>query len=314
VTSQGRPIEIAIDSSGHISSWDLTYLCVNEWGPYSRRLVTTADCDATSGIFTCGEVPAPDCLTWSWTSAIAGSFDFSNAVIHGTVDLHDVDFWECCRLRDVSFVAEWQDLVFQDGFERTSTARWSELHVEDPMFEVAFTMPFWTEGGPGIVRAKLDGATVFELAETPDTKMARQYLVGRVPLTDVSPGNHSLEIEGDFAPFDYATRIFLDDVAIACDTAVENPIQDPSFEGGLPNADWVAPIDGPICHPSNCVEVAARTGWWYLWFGRSAGVTGVQQDVEVPLCPPAAPPLVWDLSNDRDGDAARSDARSVSRD
>lgn len=73
--------------------------------------------------------------------------------------------------------------------------------------------------------------------------------------------------------------------------AGSNVVGDWSFEGGVPNADWLASstftgIAGfPLCGPGNgCPAVPTASGSWTVWIGGLAGgvTSSVQQDVTIP--------------------------------
>ena len=75
-------------------------------------------------------------------------------------------------------------------------------------------------------------------------------------------------------------------------THAANVVNDPSFEGGIPNADWTPTstfggIAGfPICTASNCAGVSfTHTGDWYVWIGGLIeGVTSsVEQLLTIPV-------------------------------
>jgi cysteine-rich repeat protein len=70
-----------------------------------------------------------------------------------------------------------------------------------------------------------------------------------------------------------------------------NIVADWSFEGGVPNADWLASstFDGiaefPLCGPGNgCPAIPTSTGSWVVWIGGiGTGVTSsVSQDITIP--------------------------------
>ncbi len=76
---------------------------------------------------------------------------------------------------------------------------------------------------------------------------------------------------------------------LACLVPPPNPVADPGFEGGTPNASWAEASTNfgtPLCDPTSCNNVVgARTGNWWAWFGGVASALeqgSLEQSVAIP--------------------------------
>lgn len=287
VTKQGQAISVVVNAGSQVTAWTVGYQCP---GFSSTTTVNTGSCSVSGEAFACGPT---GCSPFVSNSRLAGTFDHDGTRVRGylTVNHKPDAVSPCCVISNLPWVAVHESVVFDDGFESASVARWSDFTSPGPILEFHLRSQHWAAAGTDALRVEVDGAPVFVLEEG-DPDFVSGYRQVRIDLAAHAGTTRALRFEATSYADSTLANFFLDDVAIACASPVGNPVADPSFESGTPNPSWAETstnFGSPLCSPGTCGFAGARTGSWWAWFG---GIDGMleegsltQSAVAIPTCP-----------------------------